>query len=499
MEKELLMESFLGQTRLALLEDGDLCELYIERAGQEKLVGNIYMGRVVNVLPGMQAAFVDIGAEKNGFLYAGDIQLDIRSLGPDGQALNEQLKEMSIKKLIRAGQQVLVQVVKEPGGSKGPRLSGNITLPGRLVVLLPTVGYVGVSRRIESEQERLRLRTLSEALRPEGMGLIVRTAAEGADEETLKTDIAYLTRLWEAIHLTGDHSTAPALLHCDLSLINRSVRDMLLPDVKRLLVDGKDAHEVARKNAAMLRKSLAEKVELYTGDLPLFDLKRVNTQMERGLSRRVWLDSGGYLVIDYAEALTVIDVNTGKFVGKHSLSDTVFKINCEAVVEIVRQLRLRDIGGIIVIDFIDMDEIAQRETLLQLLKKELKRDRTKTNLVGLTGLGLVEMTRKKVHQPMHRILKMTCPMCQGSGMVLTDETVARMALDKLNALATQEGAWMIDAHPAVAGQLMLIGAPAGVRAFVHPNPACERSQFDVQGVLMNNLPPKTRPLPPQTR
>ncbi|MEF9895374.1 MAG: ribonuclease E/G, partial [Clostridia bacterium] len=271
MEKELLMESFLGQTRLALLEDGDLCELYIERAGQEKLVGNIYMGRVVNVLPGMQAAFVDIGAEKNGFLYAGDIQLDIRSLGPDGQALNEQLKEMSIKKLIRAGQQVLVQVVKEPGGSKGPRLSGNITLPGRLVVLLPTVGYVGVSRRIESEQERLRLRTLSEALRPEGMGLIVRTAAEGADEETLKTDIAYLTRLWEAIHLTGDHSTAPALLHCDLSLINRSVRDMLLPDVKRLLIDGKDAHEVARKNAAMLRESLTEKVELYAGDIPLFD------------------------------------------------------------------------------------------------------------------------------------------------------------------------------------------------------------------------------------
>ena len=497
MEKELLLEAAGAQTRLAVIEDGSLCEMYIERRGREKLVGNIYMGRVVNVLPGMQAAFVDIGLEKNGFLYAGDIQIDRRGLGPDAQQLEEQLKSLSIKKLVKPGQQVKVQVVKDPGGAKGPRLSGNVTLPGRMVVLLPTVGYVGVSRRIESEAERARLRQLAEGLRPKGMGLIVRTAAEGAQAQTLKGDIDYLVRLWESICQLAQHTTAPAVLHRDLSLINRSVRDMLLPGVKCLRVEGREAYETARKNAALLSQEMAGKVSLYDDRLPLFDLYRVDAQMEKAMTRKVWLGSGGYLVFDYAEALTVIDVNTGKFVGKKSLSDTVFKINCEAVAEIARQLRLRDIGGIVVIDFIDMEEEEHREALLQLLRKELKKDRTKTNLVGLTGLGLVEMTRKKVHQPIHTLVKQACPLCQGSGQVLTAESIAYAALSRLRAAAQGEGAWLIQCHPEVAGQLLLIGAPQEIKAYVKAEPERGREDFTLTAALEHNLPPKSRPLPPQ--
>lgn len=497
MEKELLLEAFPAQTRLAVVEDGVLCELYMERKGREKLVGNIYMGRVMNVLPGMEAAFVDIGLERNGFLYAGDIQVDRRSLGEEGQALEEALKELSIKKLVRPGQQLPVQVVKEPGGAKGPRLSCNITLPGRLVVLLPTVGYVGVSRRIESEEERSRLRQLAEGLRPQGMGFIVRTAAQGAGEEDLAKDAAYLLRLWDSICQQARCAPAPALLHRDLGLVNRAVRDMLLPEVKRLAVEGQEAYEIARRHAAMISQELAQKVELYRAETPLMHLYRVEAQMEKALERRVWLPSGGYLVFDYAEALTVVDVNTGKFVGKHSLSDTVFRINCEAVVELVRQLRLRDIGGIIVIDFIDMDEEEHREALLQLLRKELKKDRTKTNLVGLTGLGLVEMTRKKVHQPIHTLVKQPCPLCKGTGLVFTPQSIAFSALDQLRAVAQGAGAWLIQCHPDVAGQLLLTGAPPGVKAYVKPEPDRERDSFDLSPVLEHQLPPKTRPLPPQ--
>lgn len=499
MRKNLLVETSGGQTRLALLEDGELAELYIERRGFEKLVGNIYQGRVVNILPGMQAAFVDIGLEKNGFLFAGDIQVDKTDFGADMEALEAQLQSLSIRKMLKMGQEILVQVVKEPGGTKGPRLSSNITLPGRMAVLLPTVGYVGVSRRIEDEEERTRLRAMAEGLKPEGMGLIVRTAAEGADEAALKTDIAYLTKLWTSIRERSEHTIAPALLHRDLSLLNRSVRDMLLPDVESLELDDKDAYETARKNAAMLSDELVDKVRFYEGETPLFDRYGVDAQTQKALSRRVWLKSGGYLVFDYAEALTVIDVNTGKYVGKHSLSDTVYKINCEAVSQIARQLRLRDLGGIIVIDFIDMEEPEHREGLLALLRKELKKDRTKTNLVGLTGLGLVEMTRKKVHQPIHKLLRQTCPRCQGSGMVLTPETVARAALHELlsRARSGAHGPFLIDATSAVAGQLLLLGAPPGVRAFVRPDESQDPDAYEITPVLENELPPKTRLLPPQ--
>lgn len=499
MSKQILIENDAGQTRLALIEDGELAELYIERKGHEKLVGNIYVGRVANILPGMQAAFVDIGLEKNGFLFAGDIQVDKRDFGQDADALERQLSALHIKKMLRPGQEILVQVTKEPGGSKGPRITNNITLPGRLAVLLPTVDYVGISRRIEDEAERARLHALADRIRPDGMGLIMRTAAEGADEQDLARDVNYLVKLWDSIRQHARTSAAPALLHRDLSLINRSVRDMLQNDVERLIVDNAQQYEQARKNAEMLSEAIAQKVTLYEDSEPLFDLYRVDAQAAKALSRRVWLKSGGYLVFDYAEALTVIDVNTGKFVGKHSLSETVFHINCEAACEIARQLRLRDIGGIIVIDFIDMDLPEQREQLIALFRKELKKDRTKTNLVGLTGLGLVEMTRKKIHQPIYKQLQKTCPTCQGGGQIASEETVARAALHELRARTQrgESGAFLVEASAGVVGQLLLIGCAPGIRAFAHVNERMHGDEYAISPAAEHALAPKSRPIPRQ--
>ena len=497
MERELLVECAGDQTRLAVVEDGELAEFYIERKGHEKLVGNIYKGRAANVLPGMEAAFVDIGMEKNGFLYAGDILVDKTDFGLDPHALEQELKNLSIKKLLKVGQEILVQVIKEPGGSKGPRLTSHITLPGRLAVLLPTVGYVGVSRRIEAEDERARLRSMAESLKPQGMGLIIRTAAEGVCEADLERDVKYLKKLWDSIAQRAAATSAPALLHRDVSLVYRAVRDMLVGGVKSLIIDDAQQYALARSTAEMLSPELAQKVIHHSAEAPVFEPYRIDAQAEKALLRRVWLKSGGYLVFDYAEALTVVDVNTGKFVGKHSLSDTVFQTNCEAVVELARQLRLRDIGGIIVIDFIDMDRAEQREQLLTLLRKELKKDRTKTNLVGITELGLVEMTRKKVHQPIHTLLMQPCACCQGSGRVISDESVARAALSELRArsAAGQSSAFLIETTPAVAGQMLLLGCRLQAKAYVLASELRKSGDYIISPVAEGELPPKARQIP----
>jgi ribonuclease G len=497
MERKILLECTPDQTRLALIEDGDLAEFYIERQGHEKLVGNIYMGRTANILPGMEAAFIDIGLEKNGFLYAGDLLADKTDFGLDPQALERALKDLSIRKLLKVGQEVLVQVVKAPGGKKGPRLTSHITLPGRLAVLLPTVGYVGVSRRIEDEAERSRLRSMAEALRPEGMGVIVRTAAEGVDDADLARDIGYLERLWQSIARRAATSAAPALLHRDASLVYRSVRDMLVSNVSALIVDDAEQYALAKTTAEMLSPELARKVLLHDSGAPIFEPYRIETQTEKALLRRVWLKSGGYLVFDYAEALTIIDVNTGKFVGKNSLSDTVFQTNCEAVSEIVRQLRLRDLGGIIVIDFIDMDRLEQRDQLLALLRRELKKDRTKTNLVGLTALGLVEMTRKKVHQPIHSQLMQPCACCHGAGRVLSDDSVARAALTELRsrAAAGQSSAFLVETSAPVAGIMLLLGCKMQANAYVVAGNRKKTGDYAISPVDEHQLPPKARQIP----
>ena len=493
MTREILIETLSGETRLAVLEDGELMELYSERAGQEKLSGNIYVGRVENVLPGMNAAFVDIGMEKNAFLYAGDIQLDAR----DAQELTRQLSAVKIQQMVRPGQQVLVQVVKEPGGSKGPRISSHVTLPGRLTVLLPTVRYTGVSRRIEEEGERSRLRgfaaKLSEA---HGMGMIVRTAAQGADEEALARDYEALIRLWEKIRTRGEHVIAPALLHRDESLAFRAVRDMITPELSAIRTDDEGIYRQLTENTALLAPEISDKIVFSRAETPLFDLYRVDAQAEKALQRHVWLKSGGDLVIDYAEALTVIDVNTGKYVGRKSLADTVFQTNCEAAKEIARQLRLRDIGGIIIIDFIDMEAPEQRQQLLSLLKEYLKNDRTRTNLAGLTSLGLVEMTRKKVRQPVHKLMNHICDACQGSGMVPTYETVARAILRELRRMAAagSEGAMLVKAAPPIATTLWTLEAPPGVRAFACPDEGQTLGEYAITAAQESALPPGTKRL-----
>ena len=493
MTREILIETLSGETRLAILEDGELMELYSERAGSEKLSGNIYAGRVENVLPGMNAAFVDIGLDKNAFLYAGDIQLDSR----DAQELASQLNAVRIQKMVHPGQQVLVQVVKEPGGSKGPRISGHVTLPGRLTVLLPTVRYAGVSRRIENEEERGRLREIAVRLaRDAGAGLIVRTAAQGASEEELARDFEALLRLWQTIQTRGAHVAAPALLHRDESLVYRAVRDMLTPEVAAIKTDDAGICQQLLENARLLAPELADKITLSENQTPLFDIYRIDALAEKAMQRRVWLKSGGYLVFDYAEALTVIDVNTGKYVGKHSLSDTVFQTNCEAAKEIARQLRLRDIGGIIVIDFIDMEAPEQRQELLNQLREYLRYDRTRTNLAGITSLGLVEMTRKKVRQPVHKLSSHICDVCQGTGMVPSYETVARAILRDLRrrAAAGSEGALLVTASAPVATTLWEMDAPPGVRAFVTASESLAGSEYTITAAQENALPPKTRQL-----
>ncbi len=494
MVKDILIESSSGQTRLALLEDGELCEYYVERRGQEKLAGNIYLGRAANILPGMQAAFVDIGLDKNAFLHAGDILVD----GSDREALQNRIGNQSIKKILRPGQELMVQVIKEPGGSKGPRISSHVTLPGRLAVLLPTVDYVGISRRIEDEEERTRLRIMAEELRPKGMGVIVRTAANGAEESEFRQDMEYLLRLWESIRQRAAHSTAPSLIHRDESLVYRSVRDMLTEDVRAIYVDNEEQYRSACETAGMLSPELQSRVQFHKESEPLFDKYRIDHFFAKGLSHHVWLKSGGELVIDHTEALTVIDVNTKKFVGSNSLAETIFKLNCEAAEEIVRQLRLRDVGGIIIIDFIDMESEDDRNNLLALLRQLLKKDRTKTNVVGLTGLGLVEMTRKKVHQPIHTLLNRSCPLCQGSGMIPSDETLARSILHELCARAAaspETSCWLIHAPGGAAGQLMLIGTEVPVRVFVHADASLAPNQYSIEASAEHMLPPKTRQLP----
>ena len=493
MVREILIESLSGETRLAVIEDGALMELYAERAGQDKLSGNIYAGRVENVLPGMNAAFVDIGLEKNAFLYAGDIQLDSR----DAQELASQLNAIRIEKLVRPGQQVLVQVVKEPGGTKGPRISSHVTLPGRRTVLLPSVRYTGVSRRIEDDDERARLREIAVDIAAEaGMGLIVRTAAQDSSAEEIRADFHALTRLWDTIRTRGEHVKAPALLHRDESLAYRAVRDMLSPEVEAIYTDDEAIYRQLTENTALLTPELLARIHLYSGEAPLFDAYRVDAQADKALQHKVWLKSGGYLVIDYTEALTVIDVNTGKYVGKKSLSDTVFQTNCEAATEIARQLRLRDIGGIIVIDFIDMDTPEQRQKLLGHFKECLKTDRTRTNLAGLTSLGLVEMTRKKVRQPVHKLLYHVCDGCQGSGMVPTYETLARRILRDIRRriAAGQTGAMLVTAAPPVATTLWTLEAPHGAKLFAATDEALALDEYAVSAAPENRLPPGTKQL-----
>ena len=460
--RELLLERVQNQTRLAVLENRRLCEIHYERGSQAKLAGNIYAARVQNVLPGMNAAFVDIGLRKNGFLYAGDICFDTR----DQQELKDRLESARIEKMLRPGQSIVVQVVKEPGGSKGPRVSGSITLPGRLSVLLPTIRYAGVSKKITDPAERDRLFAIAQRLsETHGAGVIIRTAGEGASQEQIENDYQRLLRMWADVEKRAKHSAQPRLIQADGDLALRAVRDMLDDSVSAIRTDDALLYDELCHWARTLTPEYADRISLHEGEMPLFDLMRVDHQLEQAFGRIVHLKSGGNLVIDETEAMTVIDVNTAKFTGKKSLSETIFRLNCEAAEEIARQLRLRDLGGIVLIDFIDMDAPQEREALLEHLRQALRNDRNRTNVLGMTALGLVEMTRKKARQPLNKLLMRDCSACLGSGREWTHESVAYQAVRELwrRRRAGDTTAYVIRTGEKVAGWIDTIGLPEGGR------------------------------------
>lgn len=448
MEKEILIQADDEGTRVAVVEDGRLVEIYFER--YQRLVGNIFKGRVANVLPGMQAAFIDIGIERNAFLYVGDV------VSPAGGERSK--KEPAIEHMLKAGQEIVVQVTKEPLEGKGARVTTQITLPGRYSVFMPGVDYVGVSRRISDEAERERLRSLAAEVKPEGTGLIVRTAAEGVSREDLKEDISALKAVWQRISVAGSSSPAPTLLHREVDLTERIIRDLFNEDVGRVQVNDAKLYESILHTLADSETTLKNRVFLHEGD-DIFSKYGVTGQIMQALKHKVWLRCGGFLVIEQMEALTAVDVNTGKFVGSANLEDTVLKTNKEAAVEIARQLRLRNVGGIVIIDFIDMVEEEHRQEVLDVLEQELQKDKTRTRIMGITKLGLVEMTRKKARQPLEGVLLQKCPYCNGDGKVLSEETVSLHARREILLRCAREEApgLRVRAHPSVAGLLIGTG------------------------------------------
>ena len=419
MKEELLINVSSREARAALVANGVLQEVLIERVSRRGLISNIYKGRVSRVLPGMQAAFVDVGLERTAFLHASDIVRNPHEEAPDREGGG------NIRDYVREGDELLVQVLKDPLGTKGARLTTYITIPSRFLVMLPHSSGTGVSSRIEDEDERERLRQLVETVTPEdsSSGFIVRTAAEGASIEALRADMIFLQKLWDAIEEAAKTAGAGALVHEDLPLPLRVMRDLLSPEIERVRVDSDLMFERMREFAGRFIPQVSDMIERYDGRRPIFDLYGVDDEIERAIKRKVPLKSGGYVIFDQTEAMTTIDVNTGAYVGHRNLEETIFRTNLEATVAIARQLRLRNLGGIIIIDFIDMSEEEHRTQVLQALSDRLADDHAKTQIVEVSPLGLVEMTRKRTRESLEHVLCQACPSCEGRGFVKTAESV----------------------------------------------------------------------------
>ncbi len=467
MKKTILVSAESGETRVAVLESKtkggktDVAELYMERRGRRSIVGNIYKGKVDNVLPGMEAAFVDIGLERNGFLHVDEIVLPGGEQAPKrGRGSGRRINE-----LIKPGQEILVQVVKDPLKSKGARLSMNVSVAGRYLVYAPQGSGVGVSRRL-SDKERDRLRKMVDRTYKGPGGLIVRTAAHGAKKSDFVREISYLQKLNEVLDRRSEESKAPAMVFQEADLSVRVLRDVFLNEFEKAIIDSEKQYERVISFFQRTAPELVEGVELYKGTKPLFEKWGIDKEIESTLNRRVDLPSGGYLIIDYAEALTVIDVNSGSFTGrgKGGLEETITKVNTEAAEEAVRQLRLRDIGGIIVIDFIDMARASNRDKVLKTMRKALDADKSKSYVVEVSPLGLVEMTRQNVTDGVREILTELCPTCHGEGVVLSAETVALEGLRKMREIAAEqsEEAFLVRVNPKVAAELT--GPESGLAA-----------------------------------
>lgn len=417
--KEILINITPQETRVAILENGMLHELYIERSRSRGLVSNVYKGRVVRVLPGMEAAFIDVGLERAAFLHVSDMA------GYSKQNNNSESEPApQIGQLLREGQELLVQVIKDPLGSKGARLTTNITIPSRYLVFMPNSENIGVSSRIDDEEERERLRNmlLSQEGLKKGVGYILRTAAEAATADSIARDINYLNRQWEHINAAADVQ-AGNVVHKDLPLYLRTLRDMVDDDLEKIRVDSRESYCAMLEFAGTYVPEVEEKIEHYPGERPIFDLHGVEDEIHKGLDRKVHLKSGGYLIFDQTEAMTTVDVNTGAYVGSRNLEETIFKTNLEAAQAIARQLRLRNLGGIIILDFIDMAEEEHKRQVSRALEKALDKDHARTHVCEVSSLGLVEMTRKRTRESLEHVLCGTCPTCEGRGSVKTAETV----------------------------------------------------------------------------
>ena len=468
MPSELVINVTSQETRIALIENGILAELFIERRSEKGIGGNIYKGRVVRVLPGMQAAFVDIDLDRSAFLYVDDVyeDYDYLELMMGGSrengdvALERDRKDTlapsryssPIEDMLHEGQEVLVQVSKEPIGSKGARVTAHISLPGRYLVFMPTVDHIGVSRRIEDEGERKRLKEIVSRIKPPEAGFIVRTASEGRTEEDLLMDLNFLLKLWERVQHKKVNAPVPSIIHSDLDICLRAIRDLYTKDVGKVVVDSAKEYNELIEFIETFIPQLKYSIEFYEAEEPIFDAYGIEVEISRALGRKVWLKSGGYIVVEETEALTAVDVNTGKYVGKGNPEDTILKTNLEAVKEIAYQLRLRNIGGIIIIDFIDMEREGGRERVFQTLYEALRKDRAKTNILRISELGLVEMTRKRTRENLSRILCETCSYCEGKGVIKSKTTLCFEIFREIRreAMNVPSNMIIVSLHPEVA-------------------------------------------------
>ena len=503
MQNEILINAEPGETRVAILERGAFAELHLERRGEQSVVGSVVKGRVTRVLPGMQAAFVDIGLEKAAFLYAGDYlgetgELDLDLVEEDeaprprrgGRGRNGAPRQPpKIETLLRENQEIVVQVAKEPIGTKGARITSHVSIAGRHLVLTPWAQRVGVSRRIESDRERRRLREVVERARPRDLGFIIRTAGEAARDADLEADVRYLTTVWDEIQLKQEEVRAPAVLFSELSLPLRVIRDFANADTKRIVVDSAATYEEMKSFVQRFVADPKPRIDHYEGKEPIFDHFGIEAQIDANLGRKVWLKSGGYLIVDQSEALTAIDVNTGRYVGKRELEDTVLRTNLEAVREIVYQLRFRNIGGLIILDLIDMESSENREKVYRALQEALRQDKAKTNILKISELGLVEMTRKRTRENLVQSVCEPCPYCEGRSYVLSQQSVAYKVLREIRKdLPRFRGRDVaVAVHPRVAEQLLgperatlaQLERDLGRQIEVRARPGMHQEQFEV--------------------
>ena len=506
---EIIVNVMAGETRVAILEQDTFCEFHLERDTDQNVTGSVILGRVSRVLPGMQAAFVDIGLEKAAFLYAGDYLDETGHLEPesDGSRRSRSRNGPSrqpprIDTLLREGQEIVVQVAKDPIGTKGARITSHVSIAGRHLVLTPWSKRVGVSRRIETDRERRRLREIVNRHRPENLGFIIRTVGAGTRETDIEADIQYLSEVWKEIQTKKAQVSAPCPLYTEPALPLRVMRDFAGSNTKRLVVDDRAAHE---HMASFLERFVPDPkptLERYEGELPIFDHFGIERQIDNNLERKVWLKSGGCLIVDQSEALTAIDVNTGRYVGKRDLEETVLKTNLEAVKEVVHQLRFRNIGGLIIIDLIDMETAENRETVYRALQTALRNDKAKTNILKISELGLVEMTRKRTRENLVQQLCEPCSHCEGRGYVLSTESVAfkliREVRKDVRRFCGREVA--IAVHPRVAEQLLgpakaalaALGEQLGREVEVRARPGLHQEQFEV--TALGDGPPVEIPL-----